>query len=103
MASTVRTVEGADGGDIENNVDGSQKRYSHVENCGEVSYRLSTVELVGATDSVVVSNVDFEDVRLGWVMVRISEAFLLLHFMLPPPVWLHIASGPKQVPDWSWS
>ncbi|XGW17613.1 hypothetical protein V3C99_002311, partial [Haemonchus contortus] len=38
-----------------------------------------------ASDGVVDSDVDFEERRLGWV-----------------GDWLHIAPGPKQVPDWSW-
>ncbi|VDO05567.1 unnamed protein product [Haemonchus placei] len=64
MASTVRTVEGASGLRIENNVNGSQKREPHVEKCGGVLYVLSTVELPAATDDVVDSDVDFELERL---------------------------------------
>ncbi|VDO21323.1 unnamed protein product [Haemonchus placei] len=57
MASTVRTVEGASGLPIENNV-------NSVEKCMEVSCVLSTVVLLAATDGVVDSDVDFELGRL---------------------------------------
>nr|CDJ89356.1 unnamed protein product [Haemonchus contortus] len=67
MASAIRTIEGASGGDIENNMSGGQQRDPHVEKCGEVSYGLSTVKLTAATDEVVDSDVVFEEGRLGWV------------------------------------
>ncbi|VDO04830.1 unnamed protein product [Haemonchus placei] len=98
MASTVRTVEGASGGDIENNVNGSQKRDPYVEKCGEVSYRLSTVEVLAATDGVADSDVDFELERLGWVGGSDFGTLPFLHFMLPPADWLLIAPAPR----WSW-
>nr|CDJ98363.1 unnamed protein product [Haemonchus contortus] len=67
MASTVRTVDGAGGLHIGNNVNDSQKKKPHVEECGKVSYALFTVKLQAATDGVVDSDVDIELGRLGWV------------------------------------
>ena len=59
---------------------GSQKRGPHVEKCGEVSYRLSTVKLPAASDGVVDSDVDFEEGRLGWVDGSETPGFAVFAF-----------------------